>query len=384
MMPNNLITNLKSHFWRVFNSEPQTLISAPGRVNLIGEHTDYSDGFVLPVAINLGIMIAMKPRDDRRVKLYSIDFTESIELDLENLIKNDGGWQAYIKGVAYAMLGDGHDLRGWEGVVAGNIPIGAGLSSSAALEIAAVKAFCLSGGFSLSTTTMAKLGKKAETDWVGVNVGIMDQLISAGGKANHAVMLDCRSLDFEYVPIPAEVSFVVLDTKTRRELTGSAYNTRHDEVKMASKALGVPKLRDASLNLLNEKKEIMPATIYRRVCHVLSENKRVHEFSAAMRNCDLEKMGALINKSHVSLRDDYQVSSNELNIIVEIAQSQPACLGARMTGAGFGGCGLALIENANVNVFVKHVHQAYYQETGIEPHIFKITSADGVQACRAS
>ncbi len=379
-MSDALAETVSSNYLRLYQNNPDMLVFAPGRINLIGEHTDYSDGFVLPVAINLGIMIAMTPREDHLVELYSVDLNEHLKIDLRDLEKGDGGWGEYVKGVAWALGERGSMLHGWQGVFAGSIPIGAGLSSSAALLVAAVKAFCLSSVFELSKTTIAQIGKQAESEWVGVNVGIMDQLVSAAGKAGHAVRLDCRSLAYEYVPIPENVSFVVLDTMTRRELSQSAYNTRHDEIKTAAKGLNVPILRDATLSLLDEKKNFLSDTHYRRARHVISENERVHAFSAAMKNDDLQKMGALINASHASLRDDFEVSSEELNLIVEIAQDQPTCLGARMMGAGFGGCALAILENAHVADFVKQVTNNYQSTTGIQPHIFKVESEDGVKA----
>jgi galactokinase len=379
-MHNALTDKVVEKYIDLYHNQPNTLVWAPGRINLIGEHTDYSDGFVLPVAINLGIAIALTPREDQLVKLYSIDLKAHIEIDLKKIQKGNGGWQEFIKGVAWALQENGHRLGGWQGVIAGSIPIGAGLSSSAAVLVAAVKAFCISSEFSMSEVTIAQIGRKAESEWVGVNVGIMDQLVSAAGKKDHAVCLDCRTLAYEYVPIPARVNFVVLDTMTRRELSNSAYNTRHEEIKQASKNIGVPILRDASLALLAEKRSLLSDTLYRRARHVISENERVLAFSAAMKKGDLPKMGALINASHASLRDDFEVSSDELNLIVEIAQEQPACLGARMTGAGFGGCALAIMEDASVEAFIKSVTEIYQASTNIQPHLFKIESEDGVQA----
>ncbi len=363
-----------------YKRKPKITIYAPGRINLIGEHTDYSDGYVLPAAINLGISIALSPRDGETLQLYSIDFEQNIMIDLNDMQKEGSGWQEYIKGVAWVLKEEGYPVSGWQGVLSGNIPIGAGLSSSAALEIATLEAFSRIGDFSLSPETMAKLGRKAETGWVGVNVGIMDQLISAAGRANHAVLLDCRTLDFEYVPVPEEISIVVLDTKTRRELSNSAYNTRHKEVRQAARALGVEVLRDASLQELNYNKENLPENVYKRARHVISENERVHEFSKAMRIGKIEEMGRLINLSHQSLRDDFEVSSDELNMIVTIAQEQSECLGARMAGAGFGGCALALIKQSSDQNFTSKVHDRYLAETNIKPHIFKVEISEGVSS----
>lgn len=365
-------------YLNIFREKPSSLISAPGRINLIGEHTDYSNGFVLPVAIDLAISIAMRPREDSIVRVYSMDFDEKKEIDLTSFNKDGEGWIEYIKGIAWILKEEGYSLKGWDGVISGTIPVGAGLSSSAALEIAALKAFSVPNNLDLSPTQMAVLGRKAEIGWVGVNVGIMDQLISAGGKAGHAVLLDCQSLEFEYISIPPDIQFVVMDTMTRRKLSSSDYNTRHDEVYLAAEFLGVSTLREASLRSLKEASEIMDPILYRRAMHVITENERVLSFCDAMRSGDQTIMGQLINQSHASLRDDFEVSSDALNTMVEIAQKQPNCLGARMTGAGFGGCALALIIGEDVNVFIKDVKETYATKMGLVPNIFKVQSNNGV------
>lgn len=378
-MVNPITQAIIDKYFHIFQISPTKLISAPGRINLIGEHTDYSGGFVLPVAINLGIMIAINPRKDNQVRLFSIDFEEYKVLNLDRLTRSGDKWAEYIKGVAWVLQENGHNLKGWQGVIKGTIPIGAGLSSSAALEIAAIQAFCISSNLSLSPTTKAHFGRKAEIDWVGVNVGIMDQLISAAGKADHAILLDCQTMDMTYIPIPKAARFVVLDTMTRRELTNSDYNKRHEEVEIAADIIGVPTLREGSLAILADNKEAMSETIYRRAKHVLTENERVLSFSTAMHLGDLEKMGELLRLSHISLRDDFEVSSDELNLIVDIATKHPLCLGARMTGAGFGGCALALLNAGDVRGFIDQVSQKYLSETGIHPQVFSVSSEAGVR-----
>ncbi len=378
-MVNPIAQEMINTYLNLYKSRPAKLIIAPGRINLIGEHTDYSDGYVLPVAINLGIMIAMSPRTDKRLRLFSVDFNEYKEIELSKLTKYNDKWAEYFKGVAWVLQENGHELKGWQGVIKGTIPVGAGLSSSAALEIAAIQAFCISSEFSLSSTTKAHFGRKAEMDWVGVNVGIMDQLISASGMADHAVLLDCQTMDMTYIPIPQKARFVVLDTMTRRQLTNSAYNKRHEEVEIAAKALGISTLREASRALLEEKKTEMSETIFRRAKHVLTENDRVLTFSTAMQMGDLEKMGQLLTLSHASLRDDFEVSSKELNLIVEIASKHPLCMGARMTGAGFGGCALALVNDGDIDGFINQTSHNYSLQTGYHPHIFSVKSEDGVR-----
>jgi galactokinase len=365
-------------YQQYFKENPSSIVTAPGRINLIGEHTDYSEGFVLPVAIDRNVSVAFTPRADKIIRVYSMDFDQELVVHLDDIQRCDGGWKEYVMGMAWALLDAGYALSGWQGVLAGNIPIGAGLSSSAALEVATGKTFCVVSNLVLSPTTLALLSRKAESKWVGVNVGIMDQLISAAGKEGHALLLDCKTLAFEYVPIPAGVTLVVLDTMTRRELTKSDYNARHEEVIQASRLLDVQFLREATPQLVEETRPQMSSTIYRRARHVVTENQRVHAFSHAMRNNDLLMMGQLINASHASLRDDFEVSSPELNLIVDLAQKQPECLGARMMGAGFGGCALALLNTDHVTSFSEKVFHPYHEQTGIEPHIFNVTSADGV------
>lgn len=362
-----------------FSNLPEVLISAPGRINLIGEHTDYSEGFVMPVAIDLEIVIALQKRTDKVVNLFSLDLVENGIININQLNKADGGWIEYIKGVAWALQEYGYDLTGWQGVMTGSIPIGAGLSSSAALETAAIKAFCYSSALKLSETEIAKFGQKAEVQWVGVNVGIMDQLISSAGKVNHAVLLDCKTLDFDYIPIPPTVRFIVLDTMTRRELTTSEYNRRHEEVKTACNILGVPTLRFASRALLSEKRAEFPPAVYLRAKHVITENARVHSFCRAMLAGNLSEMGQILNASHASLRDDFEVSSRELDIIVHLAQEHPACYGARLMGAGFGGCALAIIDERDMHSFILSIQGAYRAATAIDPNIFSVVSSDGVR-----
>ena len=294
---------LETTYHRYFNEKSTRIVIAPGRINLIGEHTDYSEGFVLPVAIDRNVTIAFSPRSDRLVRLYSIDFNEYFELNLDDLHRNLGGWKDYVSGIAWALLDSGYRPRGWQGVVAGNIPIGAGLSSSAALEVAIAKAFCLSSNIEVDRKELALLSQNAEINWVGVNVGIMDQLISAAGKAGNAMLLDCRTIRFEYVPIPEHVSFIVMDTMTRRELTHSSYNVRHNEVRQATEILGIRALRDADDELLQTNRTFLPSPLYQRVKHVITENERVQQFATSMRNGDLIEMGHLINQSHISLSE---------------------------------------------------------------------------------
>jgi galactokinase len=376
-MDQQLKIKAENAFLKAFHHQPAFVASAPGRINLIGEHTDYSNGFVLPAAIDLGVLLVMSPRKDDKVIVNSLGYAETESFSLNDLSKTSGGWVEYIKGVAWALQQKGHSLQGWEGVMAGTIPIGAGLSSSAAFEMACVSAFSQASGLTLTPKAAAEAGRMAENQWVGVQVGIMDQLISAAGKQGTAILLDCQSLDYEYIPVPQEISIIVLDTGTRRELSQSAYNARQLEIQEATKFLTLPSLRDGTLAILEKANASMPEVLYQRAKHVITENERVLLFCSAMKNGDLASIGQLLLQSHTSLRDDFDVSSPELNTIVEIAQSQPGCYGARMTGAGFGGCALALVAKESTSTFIDTVSGDYSSQTRIQPQIYAVQTADG-------
>jgi galactokinase len=363
-------------FLKVYGGQPTFLVRAPGRVNLIGEHTDYNDGFVLPMAIDRAIWVAIRPRDDQQVQVRSLDYKKSVKFPLGDLIKGDG-WVEYIKGVAYELQTDGFQLDGWEGVLGGDVPKGAGLSSSAALELATARAFAAVSGFVWEPTQMARIGQKAENRWVGVNCGIMDQMVSAAAQVGHALFLDCRSLEYEQVPLPQGVAVVVMDTSTRRGLVGSAYNERRAQCEAAAEFFGVPALRDVSLEKFNEKSSELENTVMRRARHVITENQRVLDAVAAMRAGDVHKLGNLFNESHTSMRDDFEITNEALNQIVEAAQAHPACFGARMTGGGFGGCAVALVDEERVETFTSAVVEAYHQSSGLNAQFYVCQPSQG-------
>ena len=341
-----------------FGRSPRWIVRAPGRVNLIGEHTDYNDGFVLPVAIDRAVWIALAPRDDGRVVVDSLDFDERAEFSLDTLLAEDGslcnqgsGWIEYLKGTTWSLQSAGHVLTGWEGVLAGDVPLGAGLSSSAALEVATARAFASVGGIDWDSVEMAKLGQQAENRWVGVNCGIMDQLISAAGRRDHALLIDCRSLETRPVPFPPGVAVVILDTGTRRGLVDSAYNERRAQCETAADFFGVKALRDVDRLTLEAEASRLDDTVLRRARHVISENDRTLVAVKAMGDGDLKTLGHLMIESHESLRDDYEVSSDALNAMVDSANAHAACFGARMTGAGFGGCAVAVVKSDATDSF---------------------------------
>ncbi|MBN1452475.1 MAG: galactokinase, partial [Anaerolineales bacterium] len=348
-----------------------------------GEHTDYNDGFVLPMAIDRAIWIALRPRDGRRVQVHSLDYEETVEFPLDGLRKGDG-WGEYIKGVANELRVEGFKLAGWEGVLGGDVPKGAGLSSSAALELAATRAFAAVSGFDWQPARMAQIGQKAENHWVGVNCGIMDQMVSAAAQAGHALFLDCRSLEYEHVPLPLGVAVVVMDTSTRRGLVDSAYNERRAQCEAAAEFFGVPALRDVSLEEFNGKSSQLENTVMRRARHIITENQRVLQAVAAMEAGDVRKLGILFNESHTSMRDDFEITNEALNQIVEAAQMQPACLGARMTGGGFGGCAVALVDGEQVEAFTSVVMEAYRRRSGLEAQFYACQPGQGASITKLS
>jgi len=309
-----------------FGSAPEHVIRAPGRVNLIGEHTDYSGGFVLPVALEHAVWIALRPRPDQRVVLHSLDFAETAELDLSEPQKQEKGLQEYLKGTTNVLQEAGWKLTGWEGVMMGDIPQGAGLSSSAALEMACLRAFAEASGKSWQPQIAAKMAQQAETEWVGISCGIMDQLISACGVAGHALFIDCRNLEMKPVKLPEGIRVMILDTMTRRGLVDSLYNERHSQCLQAAKILGKSILREVSLTELQSQSSKLSPLLYRRAGHVISENQRVKHAVGAMRSNDLKLLGQLMQQSHASLRDNFEVSNFALNTMVECAVSAPGCL----------------------------------------------------------
>jgi galactokinase len=345
-------------------------------VNLIGEHTDYNDGFVLPIAIDKAVYIALGRSDDQVVTLYSKDLDNQIQFDLQNL-KKAKGWGEYIKGVVWALQEQGHRLKGWNGVLTSDIPQGAGLSSSAAVEMAVVSAFDFSSNLNLSKQQMAMAGRRAENDWVGVKSGIMDQMTSSSGVEGHALLIDCRTLETQTVPLPEGISIVVMDTTTRHKLVDSAYNDRRQECNLAAKLLNVPALRDATIEKLQSKRPELDEVIAKRAMHVISENQRVLDAVEALRRGDAIVLGRLINESHVSLRDQFEVSSDALNKIVECAIKQPGCLGARMMGAGFGGCAIAIVRDEYVDGFRTGASQCYFNKTGLQPVMHSCRAVQG-------
>jgi len=372
-----MLSRVMEAFRQRFGTPPWYVVRAPGRVNLIGEHTDYNDGFVLPMAIERAVWIALSPLAGPHVSAYSLDFNDVAEFALGDLRHTAGGWSEYLKGVAWALQEAGYPLCGWRGVLSGDVPIGAGLSSSAALEMAVARAFAVVSGWEWKPKEMALLCQRAENQWVGVNCGIMDQMISACGKVGHALLIDCRSLEGTLVPLPPATAVVIMDTATRRGLADSAYNERRAQCEAAARYFGVRALRDVTLEEFARKANGLDAVTRRRARHVITENARTLQACEAMQRGDAAQLGALMQASHVSLREDFEVSSFELDVMVECALAQPTCYGARMTGAGFGGCAVALVQAEEAQEFAARVAAAYQARTQRIPAVYISQAADG-------
>ena len=367
------LARVKSAFAAHFGHDRCRIARAPGRVNLIGEHTDYNDGYVFPVAIDRYVSVAFAARSDdtNSFRGYSLDYDEERVASFDELAPRRGPptWFDYVAGVAWALLHDGVPLRGLDFVVLGDVPIGAGLSSSAAIELAMARAFLDVSGVAWDGEQAALAGQRAENDYIGVNSGIMDQMASALSQAGTAMLLDCRDLSFRAVSIPESLLVVVMDTGTRRALAGSAYNERRASCERVTKLIGdgganVRALRDVTEADLEASRGRFDATDYRRALHVVHENARTLEMARALEAEDTATIKELMARSHASLRDLYEVSSPELDRVVSIASSHPACHGARMTGAGFGGCAVALVSSHlgaphELDEFCDHLRRSY-------------------------
>jgi galactokinase len=357
---------------------------APGRVNLIGDHTDYNGGFVLPAAVDCEIRIAFRPAEDRRVEMASLDFNERADFDLNGLDKGQGsGWVKYPMGVAYVLQQEGHTLRGMRAVVKGTVPIGAGLSSSAAFEVASAMAFCAVSGLKINREKLARICQRAENEFVGMNCGIMDQFASLLGRKGCALFIDCTTLNHELTPLDEErARLVVFDSKVKRQLLNSAYNDRRRECEEAFKILkrhlpDIKTYRDLTVPMFKAYTHDLPEPLVRRARHVTTENGRVAHAVRVLKKGDLIAFGALMDASHESLRNDFEVSCRELDLLVDLARGVAGCFGSRMTGAGFGGCVVSLVRPDVVDEFIPSVKAGYRSATGIEPGVYVFRASEG-------
>ena len=378
----DLMQQVQSGFKQCFAGDPVAVMRSPGRVNLIGEHTDYNDGFVLPMALDLAIWVAIAPNNSNSVNICASDFSDDIfSIDLavvEQETNAEHKFLEYVKAVIH-FLRQAHaiTLTGCDIYVAGSVPIGAGLSSSAAFELALLRALCHLHDIPWDPVSMAALAKKCENEWVGVSCGIMDQLICALGRKGYALLIDCRSHSYNPVKLPAGYQVVVMDTSTRRGLVDSEYNTRYQQCMDAAKLLGVAMLRDASIDLLQAKQDEMSQELYKRAYHVITENERALQAQVALANSDMSAITQLFAASHTSLAQNYEVTNQALDTIVAIAQQHPACVGARMTGAGFGGCAVAIVAEDVVDDFIADVSLAYKQASNLDAKFYSCSAAAG-------
>ena len=384
------VNEVRRAFQSLYGAEPR-LFRAPGRVNLIGEHTDYNEGFVLPVAIDRETLVAAAARPDRRVRVHSLNEAEGAEFDLDvpGPVRR-GVWLDYVEGVARALERRGFRLRGADLALLSDVPVGAGLSSSAALEVSTGLALSAVAGHEVDPVTLALAGQEAEHTYVGAQVGIMDQLISALGRKGHALLIDCRTLGVEAVPLDtSEVAVVICDTKVKHELSASEYNTRRAEcergVALLKGALpDIKALRDVGPGEFARHESLLPEPVRRRCRHVVTENERTLDAAEALRRGGLEEFGRLMYLSHRSLRDDYEVSCRELDVLVELASASRGVLGARMTGGGFGGCTVNLVRRGDLEAFRAAVTRSYREATGIEPAVYVSEAGGGAGEVGAS
>ena len=369
---------------------PAAIYRAPGRVNLIGEHTDYNDGFVLPAAIEFCCWVAAAPRSDRKLVVHSENFDETVDAKLDSISPpGKSHWSNYPIGVAWAIEGAGKRLQGANLLISGNVPLGAGLSSSAAIEVAVGFALLKQYGLAIDLSELARLCQQAENEFVGAHVGIMDQFVACHGLSAHALLLDCRSLEFQLVQLPAGIQLVICNTMVKHEIASGEYNRRRAEceegVRVLLKVLPeIQALRDVTLSQLEAHRALLDPNVYSRCRHVVTENGRTQDAIRALNTKSLSAFGGLMRESHRSLREDYEVSCKELDLMVEIASVQPGVIGARMTGGGFGGCTINLVESASVGAFRQSVAAEYQAKTGLKPEIYVSPAADGVQQVNVS
>src|SRR6266496_2143908 len=382
---------LTAFFYEKFGRAPSHVARAPGRVNLLGEHVDYNDGFVLPVAIDRATYLAFSPSDSDQTTLVAMDFNEETSFSLQSILSKRQtdpsplpDWAQYPAGVMCAITEEKLSTPGLKGVYASTVPRGSGLSSSASVEMAFMLAWQTLSNWTLPPMQRALLGQKAENQYVGVNCGIMDQFASACGVENKLLLLDCRSLEWKTIPLPEDVSIVIADTSVRRKLTSGEYNKRRFACEEAVRLLredlpNIKSLRDVSVEEFNRFADKLPEEVSKRARHVVEEIARSNQAEALLEAGNIHRFGELMNECHASLRDYYEVSSPELNAMVNIAQSLDGCYGARLTGAGFGGCTVNLVAREKAEEFAKALAKGYESETRLHPEIYITRASNGAE-----
>lgn len=384
-----IVNQIKNKFEERFGQPPAHVARAPGRVNLLGEHVDYNDGFVLPAAIDRATYLAFSPAASQQTTLLALDFYEQASFSPQTIptkTQSDSvplpDWAHYPAGVMWSLLEERLAVPAMNAVYASNVPRGSGLSSSASVEMAFVTAWQTLGGWTLPPMRRALLGQKAENQYVGVNCGIMDQFASASGVKNRLLLLDCRTLEWQTIPLPEDTSIVIADTRVRRKLTSGEYNKRRlaceEAVRLLAQDLsGIKALRDVSIEDFNRLSHKLPEEVSKRARHVVEEIERTRQAPALLASGDVHSFGRLMNECHISLRDLYEVSCPELDTMVRIAQSIEGCYGARLTGAGFGGCTVNIVVREQVNAFAKVLASGYESETGYSPEIYISYPSEG-------
>lgn len=380
---NSLIDQISDEYEQRFEGD-YFLVESPGRVNLIGEHTDYNDGFVLPAAVDKSILLAMSANDSQKARLVAVDKEESFDADLSGpLEKSEQGWPNYLLGIVDQLKAHGYHIGGFDCVFGGNIPIGAGMSSSAALEGGVLFGLANLYDLDIGPVEMAQIAQKAENDFVGVQCGIMDQFVSLNGREGHALKLDCRSLEYEFYPFKQEnVRIVLCDTGVRRELASSEYNLRRQQCEQGVASLQqfdseIQSLRDVELPfLLRHEKELDPV-VFKRCKFVVEENKRVISACQDLRTDHIGNFGQRMLQSHIGLRNDYEVSCTELDTLVDIAWDTSGVLGTRMMGGGFGGCTINLVDEDQLEHFTTRITEKYAESTGHDVKIYKTKVSGG-------
>jgi galactokinase len=382
-------------FQERFGEAPAYIVRAPGRVNLLGEHVDYNDGFVLPIAIDRATWLAFSPNDADQTALAALDLSEEVSFTLPTLpAKTDAAgrplptWALYPAGVMWALREAGLATLPLKGVYSSDVPQGSGLSSSASVEMAFALAWQTLGKWELPPMERALLGQKAENQYVGVNCGIMDQFASACGEKERLLYLDCRSLEWQTLPLPEGVAIVIADTTVRRALTSGEYNKRRADCEEAVRILsqelpGIRSLRDVDGETFNRFADRLPERVQKRARHVVEEIERSQRVIPVLEQGDVQGFGRLLNDCHTSLRDLYEVSIPELDTMVRVAQSLPGCYGARLTGAGFGGCTVNLVAGGRADAFSRALAGGYEAETGLHPEIYVCSASRGAELVRA-
>lgn len=381
------VEGLKQEFVRLYGADPERVFFAPGRVNLIGEHTDYNGGHVFPAALTFGTLVAVRLRKDGRFRLASLQFPDRVELEAGDVVyRKEDGWANFPKGVIHQFLHYGVRLPGCDMLFDGDVPLGAGLSSSASIELATATALAAVSGVSWPMSRLVRLAQRAENDFVGVKCGIMDQFASGMGKADHAILLHCDTLDYRYVPLYlGDFRLVIVHTNKSRGLAGSKYNERRQECEAGLRELKrkLPELKSladvAPENWEELKKTVSSDLLRRRIRHVVTENARVLRSAEALASGDLHAFGRLMKESHLSLQRDYEVTGPELDTLFEEASRIEGCIGARMTGAGFGGCTVNLVHRDILEDFRKHVEASYRRRTGLTPRFYQPGIGDGAR-----